>query len=239
MIYLKPAKIFYSIFVLIIILNLPLYGQSQNGFYYPSLSPFKHFKHTAGLAGADLPEDMVEEASTLIRAPLFNYQALYYLPANFAVYGAFYTNFITYHFSLGPRWNYRFGKFSLAPGYDIAYWFGALNQFGYNSKLRGWIHYPNLTVGYDFDIFMLSLKAEIIYISSLTELADDIEITRKFKNYAGITFAVYIEQPLWKDHYLILGVKSNYTKFYYPVWAAFSTFDRFFWIPEFTVGFIL
>ena len=185
------------------------------------------------------PEDMVEEASTLIRAPLFNYQAKYYLPDNFAIYGAFYTNIVTYHFSLGPRWNYRIGKFALAPGYDIAYWFGALNQFGYDSKLRGWIHYPNLTIGYDFNLFMLSLKAEVIYMTSLTELADDVEITRKFKNYAGISIAVYLEQPLWKDHYVILGVKSNYTKFYYPVWAAFSTFNRFFWIPEFTVGYIL
>lgn len=232
-------KFKYCCLGFITLFSVSLYGQSQNGFYYPAPSPFKQFKHTVGLAGADLPEAMVEEASTLIRAPLLNYQAQFYLPDNFAVYGAFYTNFITYHFSLGPRWHYHIDRLALAPGYDIAYWFGALNQFGYDSKLRGWIHYPNLTIGYDFDIFMLSVKGEVIYITSLTELADDVEVTRKFKNYAGISIAVYLEQPLWKDHYLILGIKSNYTKFYYPVWAAFSTFNRFFWIPEFTVGFIL
>jgi len=35
---------------------------------------------------------------------------------------------------------------------------------------------------------------------------------------------------------LLMGFKINYTKFYYPTWASFATFDRYLYIPEFVLG---
>ena len=48
-----------------------------------------------------------------------------------------------------------------------------------------------------------------------------------------------LEQPLWKDNFLVLGIRSTFLKYYYPLWAAFSTFDRTYFIPEATITFIL
>lgn len=214
-----------------------LLAQEKNYFIYPQQLPFEKYKSSVGLGLADLPEDQVEEASTFIRGPIFNYQALFGLPNNFQIYGAVFTNIATFHFSLGPRWTYQLNHFAFALGYDIGYWFGELNQFGYNSKVKGWIHYPNLTIGYDSKNFTISLKSELIIQTSRTDKSDDVEIETDFDSISGLIIGLYIEQPLWKDNYVLLGLRMNYTKFYYPIWAAFPTFNRYFYIPEIMIGF--
>jgi hypothetical protein len=235
----KLSRSLKPILILFFILQCGLFAQDKNYFIYPQHLQFEKYKSTIGLGLADLPEDQVEEASTFIRGPIFHYQALYGLPSNFQIYGAAYTNLVTFHFSLGPKWHYQWDEFAFGLGYDIAYWFGELNSFGYNSKVKGWIHYPNLTIGYNFDNFSISIKSELIIQTARHDKSDDVEVKSDFNTFSGITVGFYIEQPLWKDNYIFLGLKMNYTKFYYPIWAAFPTFDRYFYIPEFTIGFNL
>ena len=186
-----------------------------------------------------MPEDFIEEASDYLIAPLFGYSVLYGLPNNFLLDGNIRTNIITFQFSAGAKWSYSYSKFSLALGYDLAFVIGQLKKFGFNSKINSWINYPNLTIGYEFNKTAVSLMAEVIIITSLTEYADDIEIRTETNKYSGMIFSAFLEQPLWKDHYLSIGLKLHFTKFYYPSWAAYSTFDRFYWIPEFNVGIVL
>jgi hypothetical protein len=100
------------------------------------------------------------------------------------------------------------------------------------------MNYPNLTVGYEFSQFTISIKGELILITSLTQSADDLEVASDVNAYSGYAITIAVEQPLWKDNYFLVGLKINQVKFYYPQWAAFSTFDRLFFIPEFTVGFV-
>ena len=85
----------------------------------------------------------------------------------------------------------------------------------------------------------ISIKSEVIIQTSRSDKSDDVKVKSDFNTFSGITFGLYIEQPLWKDNYILLGLKMNYTKFYYPIWAAFPTFNRYFYIPEFTLGFNL
>jgi hypothetical protein len=227
------------ILFLLLLLVCQIQAQSPDYFIYPQSLNVAQYNSSIGLYLADLPEDQVEEASALLRGPLFNYKALFGLPANFQLYGSFHTNFITFHFALGPKWRYEYEKFALAVGYDIAYWFGKLEQFGFNSKVRGWISYPNLTVGYNFDKFSISVKGELIFYNDIDTWQDEVKLSTNVDTYSGFAIGVYIEQPLWKKNYVILGLKVNYTKYYYPTWAAFTTFNRRFYIPEFVLGFTL
>jgi len=220
----------------LIVIPVSLIAQSRDYFIYPVPLAPNDFISTVGLSLAELPEDQVEEVSTAIRAPLFNFQARYGLPENFSLYGAFYTNFATYHFSLGPRWKYRIDRLSFYLGYDVAFWFGALNQFGYDSKVNAWMHYPNFSLGYEFNKFAVTIKAELIYQVDLTVKSEDVEVSTEYNKFVGTAIGAYIEQPLWKDNIVILGIKVNYTKYYYPIWAAFPTFDRYFYIPEIVIG---
>ena len=214
-------------------------AQKPNYFIFPEPLINGVYIHSAGLGLADLPEDHVEEVSDMIRAPIFNYQLRYGLPKNFNLYAAVNTNIVTFQFTVGPRWHYRINQLVLGLGYDLAYWFGALNQFGYKSKVNGWFHYPNLTIGYAFNKFALSLKGELIIQASLTTKSEEVEVGNSYNTLAGTIVGVYIEQPLWKDQVMIIGLKMYYAKFYYPVWAALPTFDRYFYIPEITIGFNL
>jgi hypothetical protein len=213
-----------------------LIAQTDGYFMYPQPAMEGKYTNSVGLLAAGLPEDQVEEASSMIRGPLLNYRGLYGLSNNFLLYGAVYTNIITFHFSVGPKWGLTFDRFAFTVGYDIAYWFGKLEQFGFQSKIRGWISYPNLTVGYEFEKFAISVKGELIILTGLKEQQDEIEVDTDRNSFAGVTLGVYIEQPLWKDNYMLIGLKMNFTKFYYPTWAAFATFDRYLYVPEIVLG---
>jgi hypothetical protein len=196
------------------------------------------FKNIIGLSMASLPEDVIE-SDDIFYAPLFSYSIRLGLPENFLIEASVNSNLITYHLSLGAKWTYTANNFSFAPGYDIAFWFGGLKHFGFNSKVRGWIHYPNLTFGYEFNKFTISVKGELILVTFLKEFQDDLVIARDRNFYSGFAITTVIEQPFWSDNFLLIGLKINYTKFYYPQWAAFSRFNRFFFIPELIVGFVL
>jgi len=207
-------------------------------FLYPQRMQSGNIKYFAGMSLANLPEDVIE-TDDIIRAPLFQFNMLYGIPKNFLIDGSLNTNFITFHISLGAKWNYVFNKFSFALGYDVAYMFGGLRQFGFDTSIKGWINYPNLTIGYEFSKFTISVKGELILVTSLTQTADDLELATDVNSFSGYAITTVIEQPLWNENYLLIGLKANFVKFYYPQWAAFSTFDRFFFIPELTVGFVL
>jgi hypothetical protein len=207
-------------------------------YLYPQRMQPGNLKYLAGMSLANLPEDVIE-SDDLFRAPLFKFHTLYGIPHNFLLEGSVNTNLITWQLSLGAKWNYVFDKFSFAVGYDVAYLFGGLRRFGFDSSVKGWMNYPNITVGYKFSKFTISAKGELVVVTSLTQTADDLEVASDINAFSGYTFTVVVEQPLWKENYLLVGLKINWVKFYYPQWAAFSTFDRLFFIPELTIGFVL
>jgi hypothetical protein len=215
----------------------PIKDPGSESFLYPQKMQLGNLKFLAGMSLANLPEDVIE-TDDLFRAPLFQFHALYGIPHNFLIDGSLNTNFITWHFSLGAKWNYVVDKFSFALGYDVAYLFGGLRQFGFDSSIKGWMNYPNVAIGYKFSKFTISVKGELVLLTSLTQTADDLEVASDLNTISGYAVTIAVEQPLWKDNYFMVGMKINQVKFYYPQWAAFSTFDRLFFIPEFTVGFI-
>ena len=204
---------------------------NENAFFYPHSFRSGQIISSLGLSTAKLPEDVVE-TDDIFRAPLFSYKLKYGLPENFLAEGGLETNLITFHFSAGPKWNYEDNKWGFSVGGDIAYWFGQLEQFGFDTKFNGWILYPNLSAGYRFNKFTLSLKSEVVLNLAETSTNGELEISDDLDFYNGWTIGVYLEQPLWKDNYVVIGIRSTFLKFYYPMWAAFSTFDRTFFIPE-------
>ncbi len=210
----------------------------KNTFYFPHPVDVNKIIHMAGLATAKLPEDVVE-TDDIIRAPLFSYEIKYGLPENFIAYGGLHTNIVSNHFALGTEWNFNYSRLGVAAGTNLAFWFGQLKQFGFNTNYKGWVLYPYLNVGYRFNKFTVSLMSEVVLNLSETSKNGNIVVSNNSEFFNGFTMGVYLEQPLWKDHFVVVGVRSTFLKFYYPVWAAFSTFDRTFYIPEFIFKFIL
>jgi len=220
-------------------LNFAQLNVVKGSFIYPSIMETGEYKHEFSLLLAKLPEDAIESTSAWIYAPLFTYSAKYGLPVGFNLNGSFCTNIITYQARTGLQWGYDFNKVALAAGFDVAYFYGELNNFGFNSTAQGWQGYFNLNLGIAFEKFTLTLRGESDYLFTLKQTADDIVTTSSKNISAGASFAILIEQPVWKDNYMTLGVRFNYSKFYWPTWAVFPSWDRYFYIPEVIIGFVL
>ena len=210
----------------------------KNSFYFPHNIGSIKYLHTAGIKSANLPEDIVESDDNF-RAPLIFYDFKFGLLNEFSFDGGIETNFITVQFKLGPKWSHELGKFTFSLGGNAAYYAGALNQFDFKTQIYGWLVYPNLTIGYEFPRFSVSLESELILAIDQTSKTGDVEVANNVKTLSGFSVTAYIEQPLWKDNFLVIGLKANFTKFYYPIWASFSTFDRLYFIPEVIFSFNL
>jgi hypothetical protein len=190
-----------------------------------------------GLTLTTPPRDLTEEAA--VRAPAFDAHALYGLPENFYLDGRAISQVVQNRFSLGVKWAYVIDRFSFALGYDVAWWFGFLEVGGFDSKARGWENNPNISVGYALEEVLLSVKAEAILTTSYSSFNGDNEVSTDVNTFSGMAYSFIIEQPAWKNTHLTLGFRATYTKFHWMTWALFSTFDRYLFYPEITVGFIL
>ncbi len=207
----------------------------RSTFHLPSTMRVGEVVHTIGLTTAGLPEDVIETVDAF-RAPLIAYRAKAGLPFNLNTTGGIESNIITWHFSAGLNWSHEFGELGVSAGADVAFWFGWLDQEGFDTRMNGWQLYPNLSIGYTFPRFSVTVRTELMIPFKQSTRTGDVIVSEKSRRVEGWSVGIYIEQPLWKDNYAVIGFKSNFTKFYYPMWAGFSTFDRFFYIPEFIIG---
>ena len=211
----------------------------ENSFTYPNRMAFGEWKHYAGLTLAKLPEDAVEEASLFIYAPLLNYKTKFGLGWGFSGNGSFNSNGITNHIYVGYEWANRFDRVSLSIGGGPAHFWGGLNAFGFKSNVSGWLGNNYLSLGIALNKYTITFKFEQNINISITQFSDDIDIKNNQAFITEVAFSITIEQPLWKDNFWSLGLRANYSKFYYPVWAVFPTWDRYSLIPEVIIGFAL
>lgn len=170
----------YIFFVIIFATSSHIFGQydlmSSKSFIFPNEMESGSWKNSISLTLAKLPEDAVEEASSYIHAPLIHYNFLVGLPYGFSAHGNATTNWITLHIALGPKWSYRYKRFSVSLGYNVAYVYGRLFKFGFDSEIIGWLNNPNITLGIAFNKFTLSFKTEATFTTSINQFNDDIEI---------------------------------------------------------------
>ena len=216
-----------------------LLGTQAGSMHYPSPLGTGEIKSALGLTLSKPPPEVVEEFSSVLRAPLFEYRMLYGLPSDFMLEGRVTTIFVSNQFALGAQWVYPLKPFGFAAGVDLAYWFGKLEIDGFDNFVKGWDLYPSVSAGYDFEKFTITLKGELDIVLSKTQRVGDIVVSEDNGVFNGGSLSIYVEQPLWKDNYFIIGMKNNIVKFYYVVWPGFPTFDRYTYIPEFYFGFRL
>ena len=228
------------ILLLIFCANIPLIAQykftARNSFTYPNRMYYGEWKNFFSVTLAKLPKDAIEEASDIIYAPLLNYKTKVGLGYGFSVNGGFNTNVITLHFFAGVDWSYSFDRVTLGLGGSSAYFAGKLNAFGFDSKIKGLLGNNHYLLGIAFDKYTLTFKLEQTIKFLITQFADNLDVTEEQNIIAGFGFSVAIEQPLWKDNFLAIEFKANLTRFYYPTWLVFSSYERYNFIPEVIIG---
>lgn len=204
--------------------------------HFPYRSEIPRFRMSGGFSMVMPPKDMLE---TAIQAPLGNLHAIYDLPWNFSLEGDFTSIIVSNQLSLGASMSFFNGDFGIKTGYDLAFVAGFLKQFGFNNSTRAWIHYPNIALGYRKHRMAFTLEAEAVLVSFVTTRTGENEITNSSNFFNGFTGAFYIEQRLHKNRIFVIGFKNNYVKYYWPTWLVFSTFNRFYNIPELSFSWIL
>jgi len=207
------------------------------GVHYPSPLTFGEWHGSIGLSLSPLPKEIVEEEMN--QSPAADFQSRLGMPWGFSIDGRALVQVLQNHFSLGARWSHFFGRFAVAIGDDIAWWFGFLTLEGFDNSADGWLNYPYVSIGYDFGTFRLSARAEMALVMAYRSYAGDNRISTDRNSFNGLSFSLVIEQPFWKNTHMALGVKMSYLRFYYQSWFAFETFKRYLFIPEISVGFIL
>jgi len=194
------------------------------------------FQIAAGLSLVKPPMDLLENA---IQAPLVNIHMTFGLPWRFSLEGDVTTIVVSNQFSLGPRFGYGVKNFYFNLGWDVAFVYGQLRQFGFDNNAKVWMHYPNISIGYKLKKMAFTLKGEAVFLANITMKTGENEVVHTKNYFNGFTAAFYIEQRLWKNHVFVIGLKDNYEKFYWPTWLLFSTFNRFYHIPELSFSWIL
>jgi hypothetical protein len=194
------------------------------------------FQVSAGLSMVKPPKDLLENS---YQAPLVNIHATFGLPWNFSLEGDLTTLLVSNQLALGPRYSFLYKNFGVKLGWDVAFVYGQLKQGGFDNSTQVWMHYPNLSFGYKLKKMAFTLKGEMVLVTkSVTKSGEnEVNISKNFIN--GGTLAFYIEQRIHKNKVFVIGIKDNYVKEYWPVWMIFTTFNRYYNIPELYLSWIL
>ncbi len=150
----------------------------------------------------------------MVNAPMFNYSAKYALSKGFNLQGELSTLFISNRLSAGPFWNYQKENLYLGVGYQVAFNYGVLKQFGFNTVLTGWEQQPSLTLGYSFGKTALILRGDLYYTNDITfnEGGNKIKNNEGFIN--GYRVTTSFEQRIRNNRVMSLGLRINYLRYH-------------------------
>lgn len=194
------------------------------------------FQVSAGLSMVRPPKDLLENS---YQAPLVNVHSTFGLPLNFSLEGDLTTLIVSNQLALGPRYSYLYKNLGVKLGWDVAFVYGQLRQYGFDNSTQVWIHYPNLSVGYKLKKMAFTLKGEMVFVAKSVTKTGENEVNNSKNFLNGFTVGFYLEQRIHKNKVLVIGIKENYVKEYWPVWMIFTTFNRYYNIPEFHISWIL
>jgi hypothetical protein len=108
------------------------FGIRQASFLLPQRGTEHRYSYALSLVYVAVPKDWTLD---IINVPSFSYEGKYKLPHGFNVQGSLSTLLISNHINLGPFWNYVRNRYSMALGYQLAFNFGVLNQFGFKTRM--------------------------------------------------------------------------------------------------------
>jgi hypothetical protein len=203
---------------------------------YPRIyKPFQ-CKTAFSILFTNLPIDWVE---TSVDVPIFQVESKIGLPAGFSMNGSLQTIVVSNQLRIGPHWNYSLGKISFSTGFDVSFMYGRMTVAGFNNEATGWATHPIASIGISTGNVAFTVSGEINKLVSMRIKSGDAEVSKEKNFQSGYTLSLYMEQRLWKNHVMILGLINNFQKFFYPVWPAFSAFNRMYYIPQVYIGLVL
>ena len=101
-------------------------------------------------------------------------------------------------------------------GWNVAWNYGRLNQFGFATTLTGWEQQPSISFGHVFAHTAVTFRADL-YVTSVLYITEDkntLTTANSFIN--GYSFSANFEQKLYKNRAINFGLANGlYTVSYY------------------------
>jgi hypothetical protein len=207
-----------------------------NTMQFPHYKKVWGFKIAAGLSMVRPPKDLVESS---IQAPLVNIQMNYGLPWHLSLESQLTTILVSNQLTLGPHYSFMYRNLGVQAGWDAAFLYGQIRQGGFDNSMVAWLHYPNVSVGYKLKKMAFTLKGEVVLMGRASISSGENEVTHSTNLFLGHTLGLYIEQRIHKDKVFVIGIKNNNLRYFWPTWMIFSTFNRYYNIPELNFTWIL
>ena len=204
-------------------------------FFLPQPLPGGHYYSSISILYVVTPQDWTLDNVT---APMFFYQAKYTLPKGFNLQAGLNSLIISNRIYLGPYWNYQISHSNnyVGLGWNVAWNFGVLNQFGFATTLTGWEQQPSISFGHAFERTAVTFRADLYWTNALyiTEDKHTLQGTNGFIN--GYSFSADFEQKLYKNRAINFGLKMDYVQYHIVAWPAFPVNGKRYWMPEFKIG---
>jgi hypothetical protein len=204
-------------------------------FFLPQPLPGGHYYSSISVLYVVTPKDWTLDNVT---APMFSYQAKYTLPKGFNIQGGLSSLIISNRIYIGPYWNYRINNSDnyVGLGWNVAWNYGRLNQFGFATTLTGWEQQPSISFGHAFAKTAVTFRADL-YMTSALYISEDkntLQTANGFIN--GYSFSAGFEQKLYKNRAINFNLQMDYIQYHIIAWPAFPVNGKRYWMPEFKVG---
>jgi hypothetical protein len=209
--------------------------KSKHFISFPGAYHKWEYKISTGISLTRLPNEIIEEEINTL--PTINADFKIGLPLKFMLHSRVNTNYISNMLSLAIQKNIINRKIAVATGVNTSYWFGQLYQDVIRLKAYGFIVNPYIAGGIHFNDIYLSLKFENQF-SIMKTSSEDAMLGRSSQPNSAYAIQIIVEQPLWKNNWVALGVKLNYSKFYYQAWLTYTAIDEYLLYPEYSFTFI-
>lgn len=193
------------------------------------------YKFSAGLSITRVPLEITEEE--INTSPMLNANFRIGLPKKFALQAKLNTNYISNMISVDIQKNLIDKKAVFGLGVNTSFWFGHLYQEVIKLNASGFIFNPYIIGGYKFKDFYLTVKLENQF-STMRTFSEDATLGKSSQPNSAYSFQFIVEQPLWNNNWVSLGVKLNYAKFYYQAWLTYTAIDEYLLYPEYSFSFI-
>lgn len=205
----------------------------QASFALPQPQPGGHYTSSISVLYVVTPKDWTLDNVT---APMFSYQAKYSLPKGFNAQAGLTSLIISNRIYLGPYWNYKMDDNYIGLGWQVAWNYGRLNQFGFATTLTGWEQQPSIAFGHAFAHTAVTVRADLYWTNALY-ISEDKNVLSAANGFInGYSFTASFEQKLYKNRAMIIGLKMDYVQYHIIAWPAFPVNGKRYWMPEFQIG---
>ncbi len=234
------SKILIILFLSLLTISTAIsaYNEEENKYiYFPKAFNTFELKFAMGLSLTKLPTQIVEEE--INSSPSLFFNSRLGLPLNLSLGMDLATNYISNIGTISLDYRLDLDYIYLSAGVNGSMWFGHVEFESIKLKSYGLLYNPIISVGINLDNEIL-LTTSIETQSGIMSTFSDDSLLATFKQpNSNFIFRISLEQPLWNDNWVCIGVKFNFASFYYQSWLSYSAIKDYLLYPEFYFGFIL